>query len=494
MPPQVSTSYVARSPLSGLIGAPVPGSAETSADIMTGDPKPKERMSVSNSAAKKPLGRILAIDDDSRLLQNFALVLEREGYVVETADTLAEGLRLAATRPFHICLLDHNIGYDSGIEALPRLTELAPRMRVTMITANAQVEDAMRAIALGASDYLVKPCTPDQLRVAVARQMEARRLHDRIDTLERDAPRTTGELVSRNPAMQAAIAMAMQVATTDANLLILGESGTGKGVLARAVHRASGRAEAEFVTVNCPALTAELLESELFGHSKGSFTGAVQNTVGRVSHADGGTLFMDEVGDFPLALQPKLLRFIQDKEYERVGDPVTRKADVRIVAATNRDLEQMVSDGAFRLDLLYRLNVISITLPPLRERQEDLEDLANGFVRRYASDYGRPARRLSAAALSKLRTYAWPGNVRELQNMMERAVILCREQEIGVDQLALDATRRAEPQAGASISLEQLERLHIERVLATSDSLDAAAKTLGIDASTLYRKRKLYGF
>ena len=493
MPLHATIPHVMRSPLSGLVGAPVAASAATSADMINGDPKPKERTSVSNSAAKKPLGRILAIDDDSRLLQNFALVLERDGYAVETADTLTEGLRLAATRPFHVCLLDHNIGYDSGIEALPRLAELAPRMRVTMITANAQVEDAMRAIAFGASDYLVKPCTPDQLRIAVARQMEARRLHDRVDALEREAPKTADELASRSPAMQTAIAMAMQVAATDANLLILGESGTGKGVIARAVHRASNRADAEFVTVNCPALTAELLESEMFGHSKGSFTGAVQSTVGRVSHADGGTLFMDEIGDFPPSLQPKLLRFIQDKEYERVGDPVTRKADVRIVAATNRDLEQMVREGAFRLDLLYRLNVISITLPPLRERQEDLEDLANGFIRRYAADYARPARRLSAAALARLRTYAWPGNVRELQNMMERAVILCRDEEIGTDLLALDSARRAEPQPGAPISLDALERLHIERVLAVSDSLDAAAKTLGIDASTLYRKRKLYG-
>jgi NtrC-family two-component system response regulator AlgB len=294
--------------------------------------------------------------------------------------------------------------------------------------------------------------------------------------------------------MQAAIDMALQVAATDANLLILGESGTGKGVVARAVHRASPRTAAEFATINCPALTAELLESELFGHAKGSFTGAVHNAVGRVSHADGGTLFMDEIGDFPLALQPKLLRFIQDKEYERVGDPATRKADVRIVAATNRDLNSMVAEGSFRLDLLYRLNVISITLPPLRERQEDLEDLANGFIRRYAGDYGRPARRLSTAALSKLRTYAWPGNVRELQNMMERAVILGRDEEIAPELLTLDATRRAEAIPGALMSLEALERLHIERVLASSDSLDAAAKTLGIDASTLYRKRKLYGF
>lgn len=463
---------------------------ETSPQIRA--PHTLESRPVPNSDFK-PAGRILAIDDDTRLLQNFTLALESDGYSVETADNLADGLRLAATRPFHVCLLDHNIGYDSGIEALPRLRELAPLMRVVMVTANAAIDDAVKAIALGASDYLVKPCSPEQLRISVARQVDTRRILDRLDTFEREAQIGVPELTSRNKAMQAAIDMALQVARTDANLLLLGESGTGKGVIAKAVHRASPRAAGALVTVNCPSLSAELMESELFGHSKGSFTGAVQNTVGRVTHADGGTIFLDEVGDFPVALQPKLLRFIQDKEYERVGDPVTRKADARIVAATNRDLETMVKEGQFRLDLLYRLNVISITLPPLRERPEDLEDMANGFVRRYASDYGLPARRLSPAALSQLRAYAWPGNVRELQNMMERAVILGRNEEIGPDLLALSASARNDAQPGMAISLDELERLHIERVLAASDSLDAAARTLGIDASTLYRKRKLFG-
>jgi two-component system, NtrC family, response regulator AlgB len=256
----------------------------------------------------KPGGRILAIDDDPRLLQNFALALESQGYRVETAETLADGLRLAATRPFHVCLLDHNIGYDSGIEALPRLRELAPLMRIIMVTGNAAVDDAVKAIALGASDYLVKPCSPDQLRISVARQVDTRRILDRLDSLEREADAGAPELGSKNKAMQAAIEMALQVAPTDANLLLLGESGTGKGVIAKAVHRASPRAGGALVTVNCPSLSTELMESELFGHSKGSFTGAVQNTVGRVTHADGGTIFLDEVGDFPLPLQPKLLR------------------------------------------------------------------------------------------------------------------------------------------------------------------------------------------
>ena len=445
--------------------------------------------------AETPIkGRILAIDDDRLLLENFNLFLSKEGYRVTVAATMQEGLSLAASQPFHVCLLDRNIGEDSGLEALPKLRELSPQMRIIMVTGHSGVADAVATIAQGASDYLVKPCSPEQLKIAVARQIDTRRLQDRLDALERETTAATPQLLSKSPAMQAAIDLALQVARTDANVLLLGDSGSGKGMMARAIHDASPRAAGALVTVNCPSLSSELLESEMFGHVKGSFTGATQNTVGRVSHADGGTIFLDEVGDFPLALQPKLLRFIQDKEYERVGDPVTRKADARIVAATNRDLDGMVKEGRFRLDLLYRLNVITVTLPALRDRLEDLEDLANGFIRRFAASYGLPARRLSAAAAKRMMSYDWPGNIRELQNMMERAVILCRDEQVGAELLVFGRgdTSKTEGIAGTPISLEALERLHIERVLAVSESLEAAARTLGIDSSTLYRKRKAY--
>ena len=447
-----------------------------------------------------PTGRILAIDDDVRLLESFGMCLEGAGYRVSSATALQDGLKLAAAQPFHVCLLDRNIGHESGMDALPRLRELAPQMRIIMVTAHSRVDDAVKALSEGASDYLVKPCSPEQLRIAVARQMDTMRLLDKLDRLEREVePRQAVEPTSKSPAMSKVLEMARQVARTDANLLLLGESGTGKGLLAGAIHQWSRRAEAPFATINCPSLSAELLESELFGHAKGSFTGATQSTQGRVSNADGGTLFLDEVGDFPLALQPKLLRFIQDKEYERIGDPGTRRADVRIVSATNRDLEAMVADGGFRLDLLYRLNVISLTLPPLRERLEDLEDLAMGFIARYARSYHLPATRLSREALARMRAYAWPGNVRELQNVMERAVILCADEEITSAQLALGAAGGAAAEAapaavaGAPITIDLLERRHIEAVIANSETLDAAAKTLGIDGSTLYRKRKSYG-
>ena len=439
-------------------------------------------------------GRILAIDDDRRLLENFSLCLEADGHRVTTADNLAEGLKLAATQPFHVLLLDRSIGQDSGLDALPRFRELAPQMHVIVVTAHTAVAEAVRAISEGASDYLVKPCSPDQLRIAVARQLDTRRMLDRIDSLEREA-RPLVEIASKSPVMREALRIAMQVAQTEANVLLLGETGTGKGVLAAAIHAASPRSGAAFATVNCPSLSAELMESELFGHAKGSFTGAHQSTVGRVSHAEGGTIFLDEVGDFPLALQPKLLRFIQDKLYERVGDPNTRKADVRIVAATNHDLDAMVEEGSFRRDLLYRLNVITVTLPSLRQRPEDIEDLALGFVRHYAGSYRLPPRGFTAPALALMREYRWPGNIREMQNVIERAVILCPNAKIGPEYLAISRSEPATPAAvpGAPFSLEELERMHIEGVVARSETLEAAARTLGIDSSTLYRKRKAYG-
>jgi NtrC-family two-component system response regulator AlgB len=440
-------------------------------------------------------GRVLAIDDDRRLLENFSLCLEQDGHRVTTADNLTDGLRLAATQPFHVCLLDRSIGRDSGLDALPKFRELAPQMRVIVVTAHAGVPEAVKAISAGACDYLVKPCSPEQLRIAVARQLDTRRLLDRLDNFERETSSPAFQMTSKNELMNQALRVAIQVAQTDANVLLLGETGTGKGVLAAAIHAASARSQAPMATVNCPSLSAELMESELFGHAKGSFTGASQSTVGRVTHAEGGSIFLDEIGDFPLSLQPKLLRFIQDKLYERVGDPNTRKADTRIIAATNHDLDAMVENGTFRQDLLYRLNVITVTVPPLRSRPEDIEDLAQGFVERYAASYRLPARGLSAPALTLMHEYRWPGNIREMQNVIERAVILCPNAQIGPEFLAISRPVGATPAVipGAPFSLEELERLHIESIISKCDTLEAAARTLGIDSSTLYRKRKAYG-
>ncbi|HEJ1201752.1 TPA: sigma-54-dependent response regulator transcription factor AlgB [Pseudomonas aeruginosa] len=440
-------------------------------------------------------GRILLVDDESAILRTFRYCLEDEGYSVATASSAPQAEALLQRQVFDLCFLDLRLGEDNGLDVLAQMRVQAPWMRVVIVTAHSAVDTAVDAMQAGAVDYLVKPCSPDQLRMAAAKQLEVRQLTARLEALEDEVRRQGDGLESHSPAMAAVLETARQVAATDANILILGESGSGKGELARAIHTWSKRAKKPQVTINCPSLTAELMESELFGHSRGAFTGATESTLGRVSQADGGTLFLDEIGDFPLTLQPKLLRFIQDKEYERVGDPVTRRADVRILAATNRDLGAMVAQGQFREDLLYRLNVIVLNLPPLRERAEDILGLAERFLARFVKDYGRPARGFSEAAREAMRQYPWPGNVRELRNVIERASIICNQELVDVDHLGFSATQSASsaPRIGESLSLEDLEKAHITAVMASSATLDQAAKTLGIDASTLYRKRKQYG-
>jgi NtrC-family two-component system response regulator AlgB len=439
-------------------------------------------------------GRILLVDDEAAILRTFRYCLEDEGYSVATAASAAQAETILQRQVFDLCFLDLRLGEDSGLDVLAQMRVQAPWMRVVIVTAHSAVDTAVDAMQAGAADYLVKPCSPDQLRMAAAKQLEVRQLTARLEALEGEVRRAGEGLFSQSPAMMAVLETARQVAGTDANILILGESGTGKGELARAIHGWSKRAKKAVVTINCPSLSADLMESELFGHNRGAFTGASESTLGRVSQADGGALFLDEIGDFPLSLQPKLLRFIQDKEYERVGDPVTRRADVRILAATNLDLDEMVRDGRFREDLLYRINVIALSLPPLRERHEDILDLAERFLARFVGEYARPARAFSEEATAALLNYRWPGNVRELRNVIERATIICNQERVEVSHLGLGDTPTANaPRVGGPLSLEDLERAHIAGVLATSETLDQAARTLGIDASTLYRKRKLYG-
>ena len=307
----------------------------------------------------------------------------------------------------------------------PQLREVAPWMRVITVTAANDVSTAISAMRAGTADYMTKPCQPEELVHAVGQQLATRRLEQRVESLEQERENGNGkELESTaSPAVRLALDVAHRVADTDATLLILGENGTGKTALARAIHRWSRRRDAVFATVSCPSLTAELLASELFGHVRGAFTGAADNRQGRVQVAEGGTLFLDEVGDLPLSLQPKLLRFLQDHEYERVGDPHTRTADVRVIAATNRDLTAMVAEGKFREDLLYRLNVVTLTVPPLRERNEDIRTLAQGLLEKFVRQYEKPARRFSDAAANMLASYEWPGNLRELRNVADRSVL-----------------------------------------------------------------------
>ena len=444
--------------------------------------------------------RVLLVDDDSTVLRNFRLCLEDAGYQVNTAHNATSALSAVSRSVFDVCVLDLHIGDESGLELLPQLRASAPWMRVVMATAESDAAVAVTAMRSGAADYLIKPCEPDELIHAVEQQASARRMERRIEELESGGGGGGPAAVeSTNTTMARLLETARQAAETDATVLILGESGTGKNVLARAIHGWSNRRKASFATVNCPSLSAELLESELFGHVKGAFTGAHDHRQGRVQVAEGGTLFLDEIGEFPLALQPKFLRFLQDREYERVGDPRTRKADVRLIAATNRDLGTAVAAGTFRNDLYYRLNVISLTVPPLRERLEDILPIAHNLLTELVARYRRPARRLSESARNALLAYSWPGNVRELANAIERAVILCGGEEIGYEHLpfvsgnANVSIASSTPRAGDPVTLEALERAHIEAILGATPTLDVAAKTLGIDASTLYRKRKGYG-
>jgi NtrC-family two-component system response regulator AlgB len=442
-------------------------------------------------AEEPTLGRILLVDDEPAILRTFRYCLEDQGYQVSTANSPSQAEALLQRQVFGLCLLDLRLGDDDGLELLAKMRVQAPWMRVVIITALSAIDTAVDAIQAGAADYLLKPCSPEQLRQVASKQLQALQVIGRLERLDSHARQASDGLDSHSPSLMSVLETARQVAGTDANILILGESGTGKGELAQAIHRWSKRAAKSCVTINCPSLSAELMESELFGHNRGAFTGASESTLGRVNQADGGTLFLDEIGDFPLTLQPKLLRFIQDKHYERVGDAVTRQADVRILAATNLDLEEMVRAGRFREDLLYRLNVITLTLPPLRERREDILELAERFLARFVLEYERPARQFSEAAQSALLDYRWPGNIRELRNVIERASIICPDVQIELSHLGLRANPvGTAPQIGQQLSLEALEKAHISAVMANSSSLDQAAKTLGINTSTLYRKRK----
>lgn len=443
--------------------------------------------------------RSLIVDDEPNIRRTLRVALETMGHTVEEAATGADALRVLERQPCDAALVDLRLGQESGLDLLDSLLEQAPRLAVIIITAHASLDSALAAMRRGAFDYLPKPFTPAQVRAVLERVASVRGLRDRVADLEEQVRSEVPEadLEGRDPEVRRVFDIARRVAASDAAVLIRGENGVGKGVLAHALHAWSQRAGGPFVTVSCPSLSADLLESELFGHVRGAFTGAVRDTAGKVAAAQGGTLFLDEIGDLPVALQPKLLRFLQEHKYERVGETKTRTADVRIVAATNQDLEAAVAANTFREDLFYRLNVVELTLPPLRTRT-DILALADHLLSFFAHQMGRGLEGFTREAREALTRHPWPGNLRELRNAVERAAILASGPEIGLADLP-DRIVQLRPGAGGPVAiggqltLEQLEIEHIRRVLAAAPSLDAAARTLGIDPSTLYRKRKQYG-
>jgi two-component system, NtrC family, response regulator AlgB len=408
-------------------------------------------------------------------------------------DALAE----ASCRSFDVAFVDLRLGTASGMDLIAALLASSPWLKIIVITAYASIDTAVEAIRRGAADYIPKPFTPEQVRLAVEKSSRVRLLEQQLAALQEDLGRTNPEvnLTTRTPAMQRVLDLARQVAGSDATVLIRGESGTGKSILARAIHGWSRRAQKPVGVVSCPSLPADLLESELFGHVKGAFTGAVRDNPGRIAGCEGGTLLLDEIGDLPLPLQPKLLRFIQDREYERIGDYRPRTADVRVLAATNIDLEQAVKENRFREDLFYRLNVVQLDVPPLRERLEDVVDLAEHLLAFFGRAHHHSFLGFTEEAKEALKQYRWPGNLRELRNAVERATILVPGNVIGLDHLPGTITQ-SKPATSASsdpLTLLALEEQHIRRVLATSKTLQEAADTLGIDQATLWRKRKQYG-
>ncbi|MEW6531408.1 MAG: sigma-54 dependent transcriptional regulator [Thermodesulfobacteriota bacterium] len=439
---------------------------------------------------------ILVVDDEATIRKTVSVCLETEGHKVVSVSNSADALAEAALSFFDLAFVDIRLGTSSGLDLLPPLLASSPWLKIVIITAYASIETAVDAMRRGASDYIPKPFTPAQVKLAVHKVAELKRLEGRVAALQEELEHSHPELTfsSLSPAMNRAIHIARQVAPTDATVLLRGESGTGKTALARAIHQWSQRTARQISIVSCPSLSSELLESELFGHVKGAFTGAVRDNPGRIASSEGGTLLLDEIGDLPLSVQPKLLRFLQDREYERVGDSHTRKADVRILAATNTDLEESVAQGHFREDLLYRLNVIQIEIPPLRERQEDLLDLAESMLLFFGRLNHKRLGGYTEEARAAILNYEWPGNLRELRNLCERAAILCQSEYVGIEHLS-DKMKTAEPtlRIGDPVSLASIEEGHIRRVLASTKSLQEAAEVLGIDQATLWRRRKQYG-
>jgi two-component system, NtrC family, response regulator AlgB len=436
--------------------------------------------------------RVLVVDDEQNIRRALTIALESMEYEVASAPNGTLALKELKASRFDVMLLDLKLSQESGLDVLEEALRISPRLAVVMVTAFASIETAVEAMRRGAFDYLPKPSTPEQVRQVLARIKKTRALEGRVAELESrlNAESPQADLTTRSPAMQKVLDVAFKAAESQATVLLLGESGTGKSVLARVIHQRSARNNGAFVTVSCPSLTRELLASELFGHVKGAFTGAVNETWGKVMAAEGGTLFLDEIGDLPTEIQAKLLRLLQEREYERVGETKPRRADVRVIAATNRDISKAVASGHFREDLFYRLNVIAVTLPPLRDRLNDIGQVAMEHLQFVAGHSGKHVTGFSAEALEVMNQYKWPGNIRELRNVVERAVILCGGTEIQATDLTDTINPEPDIRIGGKVTLAEIENAHMQSVIANTASLDEAATILGIDPATLYRKRK----
>jgi len=443
-------------------------------------------------------GTVLVVDDDARLLETLAILVRSIGHDCLTAGDVPTASKILAEREVEVVVTDVRMPGGSGLDLLDVVSRAGRGTPVIVITAYGTVESAVQAMQRGAFDYVLKPFDAGEMEVRIDRALEVHRMRMENVYLREALSETGGfdELIGVSAAIRKVFALVQQVAPSKASVLITGETGTGKELVARAIHRRSPRADALLVPVNLAAVPLELLESELFGHARGAFTSAIADRPGKFEVANAGTLFLDEVGDAPLALQPKLLRVLQDGVVERVGGTQPRAVDVRLISATNRNLEAEVSLGRFRADLFYRLRVIQIPMPPLRERREDIRYLVGHFLRKF----GRPGRDLgiSAPALRLLEDYSWPGNVRELENVIERAVVLGRGDVIGADLLDLRTPGAPDadevPRVRLDDALDRLEREMILRALEETKQVKArAARVLGISERSLWYKLRKHG-
>jgi len=451
--------------------------------------------------------RILVVDDEVKMRRLLEMSLKNMGHETVQAADGAEALARFEEAPFDLVLTDLKMPRMDGIQLLRTLRERGEEVPVIVLTAFGTIETAVEAMKLGAADYIIRPFEIETVELAVTRALAMGAMQRENRFLRDEVAKGWGEFIGRGEKMQQLYELIQQVAPARSNVLINGETGTGKELVARAIHQASGRSGL-FVPINCAAIPADLLESELFGHQKGAFTGAHRDRIGKFELANGGTIFLDEITEMPPALQAKLLRVLQEGSVERLGAQRAVKVDLRIVAATNRNPQQAVDEGVLRQDLFFRLNVVRIDVPALRERREDIQLLAEYFLHKYSTELGRPVPRLTEAAVQNLLAYAWPGNVRELENLMERAAVLCRGKTIEPQHLPLDLTPAAAAPATvpATVGLtdsdsllldehvEVLEKQLIRAALARSaDNKSAASRLLGVSERTLWYKIKKYG-
>lgn len=441
---------------------------------------------------------ILLIDDESRLRQLLARILELEGYTILEAENARAGLKVLEREDVQLVISDVKLPDKNGIELAAQIKQLYPATEIIVLTAYGTISDGVTAIKNGAFDYITKGDDNDRIIPLVSRAIEKATLQFRIQQLEKQVGQRYGfeQIVGHSKTVRQAIDLARKVAVTDTTVLLTGETGTGKEVFAQAIHQASLRRAGPFVAINCGALGKDILESELFGHRAGAFTGASRDQKGLFAEAAKGTIFLDEIGELPLDLQAKLLRVLEAHEFLRVGDTKPTKTDVRVIAATNRGLEQEANAGHFRLDLYYRLSVFQIELPPLRDRRDDIPDLASQFARQYAAKLGKRDIQLSPAFVKKLQQHGWKGNIRELKNVIERAVILSDSPQTGPVELTpdllpyeLQSAMESVSSAASAMDLATIEQQHILRVLRhTQGNKTEAARLLGIGLTSLYRK------